>query len=689
VVYTAGIGTCVASSSASFVISKFYSAAITGTIPPLCVTSIPVNLKSIVANTINGTWHGPNSSIVSTYSFSPQGFLTGVYTLTYNTTSSPDPLICPDESTIAVSILNPTVPSITMVGPYCSKASPVQMSVTPNVGHWVVMPYLNANGLFSPSLCSVGGNPVQYIVGTSTCNVQQTKFINVEAYVSSTIINKIPDQCVSNSAFNLSPITLNNTGKWGGTGILAGNFVPTLSGAGTFVLSYSTSTSPSGLCPESSTVAVNVYSLATPIIEQVNPLCTNSPVKQLIVSPLGGIFSGGNSGIVNNKGLITPAFGNLGNNIITYSISAGPCIAFAQTTVWVEKFISAEFISPQKINLCQNDLPINMESYVANPGGIWGANPNEAIAPGSSMFNPASAAFGDNEVRYETGSALCRDSKTIAVNVSPTPSISLVRDNISASCAPVSINFEMKSTGPENISGYGYWSIGDGSNIQDGLKISHTFTAAGVYSVMSGFVTDKGCKTQALLYPQITIYETPKASFVSEPDEITVANPEVYLNNTSSNISSNKYQWTITGQNQSFELNPVVTLATPGVYKITLSATSINGCKDQTSKLIEVKDVFNVFIPNTFSPNHDGLNDIFKPVFSPYGLDKTSYDFTIIDRWGQTVFRTTNPDEGWKGSGFKTEIYPIKKDEYIYQIRFKDLSGKTYYKTGSVFLISE
>jgi hypothetical protein len=54
VVYTAGIGTCVASSSATFHVSKFISAALTGTVANLCVTNNPVNLMNIVQNTLSG-----------------------------------------------------------------------------------------------------------------------------------------------------------------------------------------------------------------------------------------------------------------------------------------------------------------------------------------------------------------------------------------------------------------------------------------------------------------------------------------------------------------------------------------------------------------------------------------------------------------------------------------------------------
>jgi hypothetical protein len=479
---------------------------------------------NIVQSTVSGIWTGPN--VVSTYSFNPANLPTGNYTLSYNTTSWPDLSLCPDASTIAVAVLNPTVPTISIIGPFCNKATAVQMSVSPTNGTWTAMPYLNLSGLFSPGLASVGGNPVQYVTGNSTCNAQQTKFINIEAFVPSTIINKIPDQCIDNSAFNLQPITLAGTGTWGGSGVTAGNFNPAISGAGTHILTYSTASIPSGMCPDQSTLAVNVFSLATPVIDKAGPFCTNSLIKQLLVSPVGGIFAGANNAAISNQGVFNPAFGLIGDNIVTYSIASGPCIAFAQTSISVEKFISADFSTSQKINFCQGDEPVNMNNYVYNAGPYWTAD--SGMEPGSSMFNPAKANIGVSKVTYKTFSSphadLCPDTKTINVTVNETPTVIPTMSSLNSnSCAPVDLSFEMISSNVQKLKGYGYWNIGDGSEPISGLKINHTFTAAGVYTVLSSFVTDKGCATQVLLNPPITVFATPKASFIYEPDVITLA----------------------------------------------------------------------------------------------------------------------------------------------------------------------
>ena len=99
-------------------------------------------------------------------------------------------------------------------------------------------------------------------------------------------------------------------------------------------------------------------------------MCNSSIPIQLAVSPVGGVFGGVNTNGVNLTGVFNPALGVIGKNIISYSISSGPCIAFAQTTVEVENFVSANLATYPKDYYCIGaDQPFNLNSLVLNPGG--------------------------------------------------------------------------------------------------------------------------------------------------------------------------------------------------------------------------------------------------------------------------------------------------------------------------------
>src|SRR5262249_8805088 len=161
----------------------------------------------------------------------------------------------PDTKTIAVSVSNPPSPNINPAGPFCSVDGTVQLNVSPNTGIWTASSYLTQQGVFTPSLSPVGtNNAVQYVIGTITCNAQQTTFISVEAFVSSSITtSQLPDQCNTGILLNLLPMTLNNNGLWSGPGVQGSSFNPAQAGVGTMVLNYNTASSPSHLCPDQHT----------------------------------------------------------------------------------------------------------------------------------------------------------------------------------------------------------------------------------------------------------------------------------------------------------------------------------------------------------------------------------------------------------------------------------------------------
>jgi gliding motility-associated-like protein len=88
-----------------------------------------------------------------------------------------------------------------------------------------------------------------------------------------------------------------------------------------------------------------------------------------------------------------------------------------------------------------------------------------------------------------------------------------------------------------------------------------------------------------------------------------------------------------------------------------------------------------VYVPNAFTPNNDGLNDIIKPLL--IGI-KTLHYFTIYNRWGQKVFSTSDMNKGWDGAFKNGEKIP---GNYIWVLKAEDITGKVYNLRGSFILI--
>lgn len=87
---------------------------------------------------------------------------------------------------------------------------------------------------------------------------------------------------------------------------------------------------------------------------------------------------------------------------------------------------------------------------------------------------------------------------------------------------------------------------------------------------------------------------------------------------------------------------------------------------DHRWTLVSMIENMHVYLPTSFTPNGDGKNDIYKPII--FG-DVHAYEFSIFDRWGQMIFTSTDPQEGWDGT-FKGEKAP--QDVYVVKVKYKN-----------------
>ncbi len=112
-----------------------------------------------------------------------------------------------------------------------------------------------------------------------------------------------------------------------------------------------------------------------------------------------------------------------------------------------------------------------------------------------------------------------------------------------------------------------------------------------------------------------------------------------------------------------------------------LLGTNQYGCANKDTVCVTITKDWDVFIPNTFTPNEDGDNDIFIPL--GYGL--SDIKLTIFDRWGSVIFKSNGDKIGWDGTS-KNKL--CQQDVYIYQAEIVTMAGNTVKRTGHVTLLS-
>ena len=100
-----------------------------------------------------------------------------------------------------------------------------------------------------------------------------------------------------------------------------------------------------------------------------------------------------------------------------------------------------------------------------------------------------------------------------------------------------------------------------------------------------------------------------------------------------------------------------------------------NGCSDTSIQTIDIEPLVQFFLPNAFTPNYDGKNEIYKPKGLSFGVG--AYTMGIWTRWGEKVFETNNPDEGWNGTKYNTgQDLPV--GVYLCILQYKDARNRPF-----------
>src|SRR5690606_36535164 len=154
-----------------------------------------------------------------------------------------------------------------------------------------------------------------------------------------------------------------------------------------------------------------------------------------------------------------------------------------------------------------------------------------------------------------------------------------------------------------------------------------------------------GCYTDAYWENWIRVRPSPTAGFSYSPDEITSFDPTTYFHDES--IEAVSWFWDFDGDGISMERDPVFSFPDTGLQVVTQIMTHASGCTDTLVRIIDVVPKVTYFLPNAFTPNFDNLNDFF--VGKGYFDGIENFRMTIWNRWGELIFETNNPNEGWNG----------------------------------------
>jgi gliding motility-associated-like protein len=307
--------------------------------------------------------------------------------------------------------------------------------------------------------------------------------------------------------------------------------------------------------------------------------------------------------------------------------------------------------------------------------------------PGSLTGSPVTVSPTVSTIYILTISDGCTTlsvTSPVPVNVQPKPVPKFSIDPYTT-CVPTCVTFTDLTT----ISSGTYsptWSI-DGTII--GSSPSYCFGTSGLHTVsLLETSTPGGCKDSISKIDSILVYDVPVADFTYGPQPASINYPTITFTDASTNATG--WSWNFAdslynpGTNISNLPSPDHTYSEAGTYCVDLIVTNSPACRDTVENCLVIEPDFTFYIPNSFTPNRNGLNDEFYPKGLNINLDK--YEMQIYDRWGNLVFRTTDFNEHWKGNAKgSTEI--VEEDVYVYIITVKDKVGERHQYIGHVTIV--
>jgi len=285
-----------------------------------------------------------------------------------------------------------------------------------------------------------------------------------------------------------------------------------------------------------------------------------------------------------------------------------------------------------------------------------------------------------------TDSNKCKDAPlTISVSVNPKPTVKFTADSV-VGCYPMCVTFTDRSKAlPDSINKW-TWNFGDGDS-SNARNPDHCFTKTGNFTISLKVTSDSGCVADTTLVKMITTYNHPNPAFIESPQTTDILEPNVlYTDKSTDGYGIVRWLWEFNNEGLSYDTlqnPPIITYKDTGVQCTKLIVMNIHGCIDSTTECVDIQPVYAIYVPNAFSPNNDGKND----VFLPQGIGICGFDMYIYDRWGSPVFHTTDLYQGWNGIVAHGKGI-AQEDTYIYLINTIDCvhhDGHRY--VGNVTLI--
>ncbi len=603
--------------------------SITNLADSYCLNASPFNPTGSPAGGTFRIFSATNTQGTDITQLNPATLGAGEYTLRYRYVSSSNSnCVGLAFKTFIIKPL-PALNFVNLNTSYCQSEPAFNLQASPTGGTFTVDGVVSTQ--FIAANLSNGTHSVAYTYTDPASNCQNTitqeVFINALPQITFTNLRDL--YCISGNSFSLQAIPVGGTFRVNGTP--STQFSPSALGIGTHEITYQFTDANTG-CSRTQSRSVEVVTAPQVAILNIpTQFCKNDAPITLQGTPAGGIFS--IDGIVSNQ--VNPAQLSNGIHTINYTYTDpddASCNNSISQTFRVFATPAVSLLNVQD-SYCIND---NL-NIIPNIQVVFDNNDTQLINLTQFAFNPSQVGVGTRTITYlaidPISQCQTQFSKTVFINANPELSFSGLEDSYCSQALPVRL-VATPSGGTFTINGV------------VSTVFNPTLFAVGERpEVVYTFTDPNGCGNEIRKTIEITASDT----FVPVQEDLRICPPQftgyVLAAVEASEIPAGA-SWTFDWQPQGFDTRTITIseASQSGIYVVVVRDEA--GCPIALKTFeVEVNCEPQLFLPTAFSPNDDGLND----VFAILGQDLASLDFKIYNRWGELVFQSFRVSEFWDG----------------------------------------
>ncbi|MCZ2444066.1 MAG: PKD domain-containing protein, partial [Flavobacteriales bacterium] len=405
----------------------------------------------------------------------------------------------------------------------------------------------------------------------------------------------------------------------------------------------------------------------TVVVDPHSNVCINAPSVQFTTSATGGSWSASCGACIDaNSGEFSPSIAGAGTYTVTYTVT-GQCGGSGSQSITVYPLPNPLIVG--NLTIC----PGESTTLTAQGGASYSWSTGE-----NTTSIDVSPALNTDYTVTVTDANGCVASTTATVNIASVPDIGFTADILSG-CATLCVHFsDMTTVQGSNIVAWN-WSV-DGNLVSAQQNPVYCFVNPGLYDITLQATSAAGCVSSQTIQDMIEVFANPIADFGMNPSLVPQTNP--YVQFTDASLGSIvTWNWDFADGNTSGEQNPSYVFPDTGTFCVTLTVTTDKSCKSSVNHCLYVYPEVFIYIPNSFSPNDDKMNEFFQI----YGQGIKQLSMEIFNRWGESIY-VTDSMLGWPGTIGSTEIL-AKQDVYVYKIRIIDVLNDVHDFYGHVNLL--